>query len=39
MKISAFWEGALIMEAVNTFETSLSFYEAALRNIPDDSYV
>jgi hypothetical protein len=30
---------ALMMEAVNTSETSVSFYQATRRNIPEDSHL
>jgi hypothetical protein len=29
----------LMMEAVSTFETSVTFYETTQRNIPEDSHV
>jgi hypothetical protein len=29
---------ALMMEAVNSFETSVNFYETTRRNIPEDSH-
>jgi hypothetical protein len=35
MKRTQFVEVALIMVAVNTSETSVSFYEATQRNIPE----
>jgi hypothetical protein len=30
---------AMMMEDVSTTETSVSFYRAALRNIPEDSHI
>jgi hypothetical protein len=46
MKMAVFWDVAarslfiaLMMEAVNTSETSVSFYQRIRRNIPEDSHL
>jgi hypothetical protein len=45
MKMSVFWDVApcrrrrvkvLMMEAVSTYETSVSFYKTAWENVPED---
>jgi hypothetical protein len=37
--IMALSDVALLMEAASTFETSVNFYQTALRNFPEDSYL
>jgi hypothetical protein len=43
MKMTVFWDVAPIIafmiEAVNTPETLVNFYETAQRNIPEDSHI
>jgi hypothetical protein len=43
MKMAVFWDVApgiaLMMEAVNTSETSVNFYQTTRRNIPEDSHL
>jgi hypothetical protein len=40
VKMTVFWDvalcGILVMEAVSTSETSVTFYETTRRNIPED---
>jgi hypothetical protein len=39
MKVTAFWDIAVMMEAVSTSETSVNFYQTTRRNIPEDSHL
>jgi hypothetical protein len=37
--MTAFWDIALMMEAVSTSETSVNFYETTRRNIPEGCHL
>jgi hypothetical protein len=39
MKMAVFWAIVLMMEAVSTSETSVSFYQTIRRNNPEDSHL
>jgi hypothetical protein len=43
MKMAVFWVAAMIialmMEAINTSETSVNFYQTTRRNNPEDSHL